>query len=591
MAENPATTGKLAPTPGKLAKLLRLIKGRERFAVLLLLTLFVGALTESFGLSLILPLLNSLMGLGEPDQGQLMDILANFLALLPEGARIESLLVIFAIAFFLKGTLMVLNRGLNLLFAHRLRQDWASRLLQHYLQAEYRSLDRLPQGAMIQNVIQETQIGAKVMTHIIDFVNKLILSALLFLVLLMVHWQATLVIGVIAAVLLTLIRRSIGSYSIRFGKIRLKLGRRISILATESLHNVRQIKLFGTYQQRHLRFLEYLREYAKVAAIFQAIAEIPKQTTELSVIILVAGALIWARQVGGDDMQSAAAMLGFFIVVSQRLISNITYLISRRMIIGASLPSLHLIYELLEDAPSREDLDAGLTFEGLETDLVCRDIAFTHADGRMVFDGADLTIQKGRTTALVGPSGGGKSTLVDILIGFRTPQRGEIRLNGHAITDYSLASLRQRIGYLTQEPEIFNATVLENIRLGWPEATDEACIAAAKKAHADEFVTGLPQQYDTEVGDRGNALSVGQRQRLALARVILRQPDIFIFDEPTSALDEESERLVQQSIQALEGQATVIMIAHRLSTIRHADAIYRVGKSIEKIELADVEEQ
>ncbi|MFP6749438.1 MAG: ATP-binding cassette domain-containing protein, partial [Alphaproteobacteria bacterium] len=257
----------------------------------------------------------------------------------------------------------------------------------------------------------------------------------------------------------------------------------------------------------------------------------------------------------------------------------------------ASLPSLHLIYELLEDAPNREDLETGLTFEGLETDLVFRDIAISYADGRVVLDGVDLTIQKGRTTALVGPSGGGKTTLMDILIGFRKPQRGEILLNGHAITDYSLASLRQRIGYLTQEPEIFNTTVLENIRMGWPAATDGACIAAAKMAHADEFITRLPQQYGTELGDRGNALSVGQRQRLALARVILRQPDIFIFDEPTSALDEESERLVRQSVQALEGRATVIMIAHRLSTIRHADAIYRVGKTIEKIELADVEEQ
>ena len=126
--------------------------------------------------------------------------------------------------------------------------------------------------------------------------------------------------------------------------------------------------------------------------------------------------------------------------------------------------------------------------------------------------------------------------------------------------------------------------------MGWPGASDESCREAAKLAHADEFIGQLPQAYDTEVGDQGNALSVGQRQRLALARVIVRKPDILIFDEPTSALDHESERLVQESMQSLVGAATVIMIAHRLSTIEHADVIYRVGRTIEKINLADVDE-
>ncbi len=385
--------------------------------------------------------------------------------------------------------------------------------------------------------------------------------------------------------------RGLARYSLRFGKIRIKLARQISELATESLHNVRQIKLFDAYTQRRDLFHDRLRRFAEATAIFQAVSEIPKQMTELSVIVMVAGALIWVQRVAGQDVQNVAVLLGFFILVAQRLLSNVTYLTSRRMVIGSALPSLHLIYQLLEDAPNREKLEEGLTFKGLETDLVCRGVAFAFADGRVVFDGLDLTVQKGKTTALIGPSGAGKSTLVDILTGFRRPQRGDISLNGHEIGEYSLVSLRSRIGYLTQEPEIFDDTVLENIRLGQPDASDEDCKAAARLAHADEFIAQLPQQYLTQVGDRGKALSVGQRQRLALARVIVRRPAIYIFDEPTSALDHESERLVQDSIQTLSGEATVILIAHRLSTVKQADAIYRIGREVDEVALADFDDR
>ncbi|MFP6697235.1 MAG: ABC transporter ATP-binding protein [Alphaproteobacteria bacterium] len=580
-------------TVRKFTKLSRLIAGREKFAAVLLVALFLGALAESIGLSLVLPLLNSLMGLGGTgqDQDQLTRATTGLLDLLPEGSRIEGLLVLFAIAFTFKGALMVLNRGLSVLFAYRVRQDWASQLLRHYLHADYAYLDQRPQGALIQNVVHETQIGAKVMTNIVEFANKLILSLLLFAVLLVVHWQATLAIGLAAGLVLSLIRKGLAGYSLRFGKIRLRLSRQISVIATESLHSVRQIKLFGLYGQRHEIFHDRLKRFAEASAIFQAVSEAPKQTTELTVIILVAAALFWVQKVAGQDVQSIAVLLGFFILIAQRLLSNVTYLVSRRMIIGSTLPSLHLIYELLEDTPNRENIETGLTFDGLKTDLVCNDVAFAYGDGRVVFDGLNMTITKGKTTALVGPSGSGKSTLVDILTGFRRPRSGQVTLNGHDLSEFSLASLRQHIGYLTQEAEIFDATVLENIRMGWPEATDEACREAARKAHADEFVAQLPRQYLTEVGDRGNTLSVGQRQRLALARVIVRRPDIYIFDEPTSALDQESERLVRETVKSLEGEATVIMIAHRLSTIEHADAIYRIGERVEQIALADVDDR
>ena len=168
MAEPAATYESKIPTITKVGKLLRLIAGRRRFALVLLTALFVGALAESLGLSLVLPLLNSLMGTGGAEQGRFASMISSVLDLLPQNARIEGLLVLFAIAFFIKGTLLVVNRGLTALFSHRLRQDWATSLLRHYLHADYAYLDQMPQGALIQNVMNETQIGAKVMTNIVD---------------------------------------------------------------------------------------------------------------------------------------------------------------------------------------------------------------------------------------------------------------------------------------------------------------------------------------------------------------------------------------------------------------------------------------
>ena len=159
------------PAINNLSKLFRLLAGRERFAGVLLLALFAGALAESFGLSLVLPLLNNLMGLEQANQGQFMMMLTGLLNLLPDGSRIEGLLVLFAIAFTIKGALLVLNRALSALFAYRLRQDWAGQLLHHYLHADQAYLDDRPQGELIQNVVHETQIGAKVMTNIVEFAN------------------------------------------------------------------------------------------------------------------------------------------------------------------------------------------------------------------------------------------------------------------------------------------------------------------------------------------------------------------------------------------------------------------------------------
>jgi subfamily B ATP-binding cassette protein MsbA len=196
----------------------------------------------------------------------------------------------------------------------------------------------------------------------------------------------------------------------------------------------------------------------------------------------------------------------------------------------------------------------------------------------------NLTIEKGKTIALVGPSGGGKSTLADLVPRFYDPTQGELLLDGKPLMDYELESLRKQIGVVTQESILFNDTIFNNIAFGMPNVNEEKVIQAAKIANAHDFIMQTENGYQTFIGERGSKLSGGQRQRLSIARAVLKNPPILILDEATSALDSESEKLVQEALFNLMKNRTSIVIAHRLSTIQHADEIVVIqeGKVAER---------
>jgi subfamily B ATP-binding cassette protein MsbA len=217
--------------------------------------------------------------------------------------------------------------------------------------------------------------------------------------------------------------------------------------------------------------------------------------------------------------------------------------------------------------------------------IVLKNVGFSYLDGAKVIDGFDLEIKKGQTVALVGPSGAGKTTLTDLLARFYDVTDGGILLDGVDIRKFKQDDLRRLIGIVNQENILFNESVRNNIALGIPETPIEAVIEASKAANAHEFIMEMDHGYDTEIGERGGKLSGGQKQRLAIARALLKDPEILILDEATSALDSNSEKAVQQALEKLMSSRTsIIIIAHRLSTVIHADVIIVLdkGKMIEK---------
>jgi len=568
----------LSSTSEKARMLTRLLANHAGAATVLMVMMLMAALAESFGLSLVLPLITTLSGLEAGITGPLANITALLSRLMPADAQIDGLLALLAIAFLVKGVLMVSTKALSVNFAMKLRQNWVARLMDHYLSANYAYLAAQRHGTTVHNITVEPYRAALSIIVIFDFINRLMLAIVLAAVLLVANWQVTLTITAFGFLVFFVIRRGLFRYAAKFGKQRIKLQQEISAIATESAGSALQIKLFGAYAATLEALEERLAKHRRIETVFQAFNTAPAQSTEFVIILFLSvGMMVLSH---GFDLEPAAylALIGFYVVIGQRLLTTLNFLVSRRMKIAAMIPSLVLVDDLLEAAPSREALDAGETFEGLKQDIEVRQLGFSH-DGVPVFTNLNMTIKRGATTAIVGPSGVGKSTLADMLLGLHRPESGRIMINGHDIRTYSLASLRQRIGYVSQEPELFHAGIGENIQLGRLDATRADIVDAAKKANIHDFIKSLADGYETVVGDRGVKLSGGQRQRLTIARVILRQPDVYIFDEATSSLDTESEQLIQQAIEELGREATVVVIAHRLTTIKNADVIYQLDGS------------
>ena len=239
-----------------------------------------------------------------------------------------------------------------------------------------------------------------------------------------------------------------------------------------------------------------------------------------------------------------------------------------------AMAAVDRIFHVLDMEEAIKDRDDAINLPPVHGNVSLHDVSFTYDNEHYALQHVSLEVKPGQMIAFVGPSGAGKSTIANLIPRFYDVSEGSISIDGHDIRDVTLSSLREQIGIVPQETTLFSATVMENIRYGRLDATDEEVIEAAKAANADEFIQQLPNGYDTQIGERGITLSGGQRQRMSIARAILKNPQILILDEATSALDTESEKIVQSALDKLMVGRTSFVIAHRLSTIFDADQIY-----------------
>jgi ATP-binding cassette, subfamily B, bacterial MsbA len=401
--------------------------------------------------------------------------------------------------------------------------------------------------------------------------------------LLSISWQLTIAATLLLS-LVTLINQYAISRSRNFGKQLSEMSRAYSISVLETLNGIRLVKATGNEEKEYQRIKKLIRDRELADFQSQVNSEAITPLSEVMGITALLLIVLLSKTFFADQVSSLSTVLLTYLLVLLRVLPLISQLNTIRSNFASTAASVDMTNEFLSlhDKPFMSK--GKLPYTKLEKGVSFNSLCFAYpGNEKLVLKDVNLYLPRGTTLALVGGSGAGKSTLADLLPRFYDPIAGSITIDGTDLREFDLISLRKRMGIVSQDTFLFNDSVQNNIAYGRAEATEDEIITAAKRANAYEFISKLPQGFDTLIGDRGVMLSGGQRQRLAIARALLQNPEILILDEATSALDTVSERLVQTALDDLSRDRTTLVIAHRLSTVQKANqiAVLEQGQVVE----------
>jgi ATP-binding cassette, subfamily B, bacterial MsbA len=563
-------------------RLLRYLKPYRLLLAAALLSSLMFATLDTFSFVMISPFIGTLFRGGAidffgagPQIGWLLDNTIGR-AIAPDADPMQvltTLSIAVFVVFMLKNVFDYLQHYLVAMLEQSVTRDLRNQVYEHVLQLDLRFYGRTRVGQILNRLTSDTDLLRTLVTkNISSFVTSVLQIVVALYFLIATSWRLTLLALVVMPLTFVIWRRLLSP--LRRGDRRiLEMGGEVTSHLQETVSGVRQVKAAAAEPFEAGRFRALTQSYYKAVVRTERVRALASPLSETmgalgTVLILWYGGrmVLVEGSIGAD---------GFilFLALSLKLYQPAKWLSKFPSIVQPGLSAAERIFEFL-DTPVEMVDDASLhTFADLREAVRFENVGFAYVEGEPVLEDVSFEARRGQVTALVGPSGGGKSTLVDLVARFYDPTAGRVTMDGVDLRQISPRSLRERLGIVTQETVLFHDSVRANIAYALPGASDEAVKRAARAANAHEFIETLPAGYDTILGERGTRLSGGQRQRIAIARAILRDPPILIFDEATSALDSESERLVQDAIEHLLRGRTVFVIAHRLSTILNADQI------------------
>ena len=510
-----------------------------------------------------------------PQLGLLVKLKTSLMAVLPEASALRDakffVPILLILIFFLKGvftfsgTMMMVRSGI------KATQSLRERLFSRTLDQEPRFFQSHPVGELLQRCINDVgQVQGIASNQLAEAVKEITIAISMFAYIMYKDWKLTLTIFFAVPLVvfpIQVLSRRIRKYNHRNMEASSRLLQRLK----EVFSNIRVVLGFSRERYELERFHEQQHELyrlgmkaARASALSHPIMEMVGGLLIAAIIILVSDRIRAGTLKGTDFLTYLLALYAFYDPIRR-----LTKLNNEVQVAQASLER---IYGLLEREPGIQ-APPNPTPVPLQPEILGFErLHFGYDDKHHVLRGIDLVVKRGETVALVGGSGGGKTTLVNLVPRFFDPTEGRITLDGVDLRDFDPRELRRRIGIVNQETLLFMDSVHDNIAYG-KQASREAVVEAAKRAHAHDFITALPKGYDTPLAETGSSVSGGQRQRLAIARALLQDPPILILDEATSALDSDSERAVQAALETLMQDRTTLVIAHRLSTIQRATRI------------------
>ena len=457
-------------------------------------------------------------------------------------------------------------------------------LYHHFHNLSLSFFDRAKSGELTSIVVTDVSnmriaLGTSFHKLFVEPINILMFISLLFIINTKLAIYATAIIP-ITAMIIFWIGRSIRRKSRRTAK---QIAGIMGII-TEILNSIRVVKAFGTEDIERKRFKQEQDRYYNLISKRAKLRLITSPITE-TIGAMIGVSLLW---VGGVDVLVTGTMSSEdfirFILILFSVLGPVRLLGNVSVNLQMGVASAERVFNILDTPPDIIEKPDALDLKDFSKEIQFDSVGFNYDGGGKVLSDVSFSIHKGSIVAIVGPSGAGKSTIADLIPRFYEVKEGAITIDGQDIRDIKLFSLRDKMGIVTQETILFDETIESNITYGISESTEEDLIASSKAANAYDFIQDQPNGFQTVIGEKGVKLSGGQRQRIAIARAIFNNPPFLILDEATSALDTKSERLVQNALDNLMKNRTVLVIAHRLSTVKNADQIIvmDVGKIIQK---------
>jgi len=488
------------------------------------------------------------------------------------------LCIIVGIAFMLRNLFRYLGAFFIVNYRTAITKDMRLAMYKKFLKLPVSFFTEQKKGDLMSRISNDiASVEGGIMGVLVDIINAPFMIIFSLITLFMLNAKLTLFSLVVFPIMGGLISWIGKSLKKQAGYAQEELGNLFSII-DETLKASKVIKIFNANKILYNRFLTTIDNWKRHSIGMSRKRELASPLSEfMGSITMLLIAWFAGRGVITGENQDPLTFLAF-IGLFYQILAPAKQLANATSSIQGATASVERIFEVLEYDLKIEEIENALPIQNLENKITFNNVNFFYDKDNVILKNFSLEIPKGKTIALVGQSGSGKTTVANLLARFYDVNEGSILVDGENIKNLKMSNYRQLLGMVTQESVLFNDTIYNNILMGKPHATEEEIISAAKIANAHQFIQNLPEGYHTNIGDDGNKLSGGQKQRISIARAVLKNPPIMILDEATSALDTESERFVQDALDKMMANRTSLIIAHRLSTIQKADMIVVMEK-------------
>lgn len=545
---------------------------RWQIGVMALLSLVSGML-EGLGINAVIPLFSFIGGGGGAPTDSLSLLIARLFSFLHLPYSARSVLLLIVILFIAKAIFLLISQQVTAIIAADFEKKTRAKLLAATLQAKWPFLSKQKVGHLDQLLTTDVSSSAAILTYlssaVLVLVNLIIYTGLVFNL-----SQIAALSAFLSGILIFLGFKPLLSKTKVISEKMVKKYKDIAHFASEHVIGAKVIKAMHLERQALFRggiFLEEMRNFSLRSAFLRNIVPMLLQ---LIGVFFTVGLFVFLYKTTAFQFAAFAVVVFAF----NKVFSNLQFAQTNLHAISVQIPYLESVMRYEREAKEQYEREVGGLHFAFEKEIRFNQVDFTYRANEPALSSVSFGIKKGEIIGLIGPSGAGKTTAVDLLLRLIEPTNGSVTIDGKDITAIGLNAWRTHLGYVPQDVFLVNDTIENNIKFYDRSLSDTTVYEAARMAHIYDFIKSQPLQFQTPVGERGTALSGGQRQRIALARALARSPDILILDEATSALDHESEAAIQKAVETLRGKITVIIIAHRLSTINIADNLVVIDK-------------